>query len=366
MRRVVSIVISGLVVLSMCVVFASCGNVGNPIHDNLCSLDGVSVSVDDKPMFVIDDDVKSSMSEEQLEEKNASISSLNKAIQDRSELAGMLSADMIDGASNDYLYEGGESFFRVVGEFADENYSKAREMFPGITCDEFYHHTAVAYAVCNHDPELFETPYIDSMGTRDQWIKYFIPAFDQLMSSAFWTSYCSDRYEIDYDNDIPYEQRFSCEDLDSSITFELTMMLQMGVKKSVMEADLEKDNKISVSRKKYLAKYITNLIRDIMLDEGVKRISYDDDDYFFQIGNIISFSLMSFNSFSQDKVITTLGHMGYASVSYLGRLVQFDGDLASFAFASLLCAGIGGEDNPLVLANIQNSKWDVNDWASIR
>ena len=64
------------------------------------------------------------------------------------------------------------------------------------------------------------------------------------------------------------------------------------------------------------------------------------------------------------RKIPMLGHIGAASALYLGNLIKNNGDATSTAFASLLCAGIGGEDNPLVLANIQNSKWNVDVWAS--
>lgn len=128
MRRVVAVVISGLMVLSTCVVFTSCGEVDKSLDENACSLDGISLSVDDKPLFVIDEEAKSSMNQKQVEKKNALISSLNRVIQDRPELAGMLEANIIDGGSNDYVYEGSESFLRVVGEFADENFSKAKRM----------------------------------------------------------------------------------------------------------------------------------------------------------------------------------------------------------------------------------------------
>jgi len=209
MRRIVSIVISGVMVLSACVIFGSCGSI--PLNTS-CSLDGIVLSLDSYPTCVLDDETTSSMDEQQLDETNRIVSSFNRAIGDRPELADMLSADMIDGASNDYVYEGGESFFKAVGEFADENYSKARRMFQEITCDEFYHQSAVAYAVCNHDPDLFETPYIEFMRNSD--VKTFIPTFDQLMSSAFWTSYCSERFGFNYyDDNTSFDGSFDCEDL---------------------------------------------------------------------------------------------------------------------------------------------------------
>ena len=87
MRKVPIILLAIVVAVSMCFVFTSCGSIS-------CSLDGIVLSLDSHPTFVIDDEAKSSMSEQQLEEKNAIVSSLNRAIKDRPELADMLSAGM--------------------------------------------------------------------------------------------------------------------------------------------------------------------------------------------------------------------------------------------------------------------------------
>ena len=111
-------------------------------------------------------------------------------------------------------------------------------MFPDITCDEFCYHSAYAYAVCNHDPDLFVTPYIEFMRNID--VKTFKPSFDQLMSSAFWASYCSERFGFGcYDNNASFDGTFDCEDLDCETTFELAMMMNIAVKESVMRGDIE-------------------------------------------------------------------------------------------------------------------------------
>ncbi len=203
MRRTVAIVISGVMVLSACVIFGSYGSI--PLNTS-CSLDGITLSLDSCPTFVIDDEATSSMSEKQLEKKQSIVSSLNLAIQDRPELAGMLSADMIDGGSNDYYYEGGESFFKVLGEFADENYSKAQRMFPVVTCDEFYYSTAVGYAIANswdREPLEAENPLYDDSISKDASTERYItihPTFDEIMIHGFWAVFFNDLFKMNIDN----------------------------------------------------------------------------------------------------------------------------------------------------------------------
>ncbi len=355
MRRMISIVISGLMVVSMCAVFSSCGSTS-------CSLDSISLSLDSYPTFILDDEAMSTMSEQQLEEKNATISSLNRAIQDRPELASMLSADMIDGGSNDYVYEGGESFLKVVGEFADENYSKAQRMFPKITCDEFYYHTSYAYSACNHNPELFETPYIDSMNTENHRINYFIPTFDQLMSSAFWTSYCSVRFGIEYDDEIPFDERFECDSLDSNIIFELSMMLQMGTLKSVISGDIPIGEIIKTYpvKNKVLSNYMTTYIRKKLREYGMKNVRTDSDDFFTQLGTESFYMSSVIEDYFDVSNFIKLGHRGFSSSAYLSEFTEIRPS-PGLGYASLICAGIGGEKD-WAFEDIMATRWDVIAW----
>ena len=199
MRRAIVVIVSGLMVLLTCAVFTSCGEVDKPFHENPCSLDSVSLSVNDEPLFVLDDEAMSTMSEGQLEEMNTIVSSLNRAIGDRPELARMLSADMIDGGSNDYVYEGGDSFFRVVGEFAEENFCKAERMFPEVTCDEFYYSTAIGYVITNsrdREPLDVENPFI-RFGESDSNLKPITidPSFDEIMTHGFWVAFFNPMFD---------------------------------------------------------------------------------------------------------------------------------------------------------------------------
>ena len=67
MRRLVSALVSGLMVVSICAVFTSCGSVS-------CSLDNITLSLDSNPTFVLDEETTSSMSQEQFEEKQSIVS----------------------------------------------------------------------------------------------------------------------------------------------------------------------------------------------------------------------------------------------------------------------------------------------------
>ncbi len=360
MRRLVLVLISGLMVVSMCIAFISCGKRETLPNKNPCSLDGVTVSIDNKPTFVLDEEASGTMSEQQLEDKQAIVSSLNRAIDDRPELASMLEADMIDGGSNDYVYEGGESFFKVVGEFADENYSKARRMFPEITCDEFFYHSAYDYAVCNHNPELFETPYVEFLNYEDYSVKYFNPTFDQLMSSAFWTSYCSERFGFYYfDDNTPFDGTFDCEDLDCESTFELAMMLHMAVKESLMKGNVAV-GKYRWTSNKILSHHITTEIRSSLRDIGVSNVSLDDNDYFSQIGNVVAYA----HSILEEPTSTslTLGYLGsslryYVYMFYYRGTMNYPSDLVSSLCRLIIVGPLNGD-----FYEFEYDIWSISDW----
>ncbi len=354
LRCTIKYVLVFVIVLSTCIVFTSCANISRNIS---CSLNGIILSLDSYPTFVLDE-ATSSMNQKQLEEKNATISSLNKAIDDRPDLADMLSADMIDGDSNDYVYEGGESFFKVVGEFADENYSKARSMFPEITCDEFYYHTAYAYAVCNHNPELFEIPYIEFMRNSD--VKTFTPTFDQLMSSAFWTSYCSERFGFDYyDDNTSFDGTFDCEDLDCETTFELAMMLNMAVKKSVMRGDIE-IGEFARKSNKILSHHVSTQIRTELKEHGMNHVSIDDNDYFAQMGNVGTYLHSRIESLKISTSTILLGHLGISIMNYSYMFYTGSANYSDF-IASELCRLItsGASSKPAW----EEQGWHVGAWA---
>lgn len=359
MRKIPILFLVIVMAVSMCVVFTSC-------RSTSCSLDGIVLSLDSYPTFILDNEATSSMNEDDLEDKQAVVSSLNRAIQDRPELGDMLEADMMDGGSNDYVYEGGESFFKVVGEFADENYSKARSMFPEITYDEFYYHTAYAYAVCNHDPELFEIAYVEFLNFEDYSVKYITPTFDQLMSTAFWTSYCSDRFGIDYyDDNSSFDGTFDCENLDCETTFELAVMLQTAVKESVMRGDIEIGSVKLASGDEIISKHLTEIQRKSLYDGGMKHVSLDDSDYFSQVGNVSNMIMINVDRLTTDTLESSaLGYLGYASGMYLNRLYHGDIDLP-WTITSGLCRSISM--GPGFTGPIKNdpfgSEWCVLSWA---
>ncbi len=284
MRRVVSVTVSGLMVLSMCAVFASCGRTA-------CSLDGIVLS-------------------------------------------------------------------------ADDNFSKAREMFPEITCDEFYYHSAISYAVSNHDQELFETPYIEFMKKTD--VKIFKPTFDQLISSAFWTSYCSERFGFDYyDDNSSFDGTFDCEDLVCESTFELAMMLNMAVKESVMKGDIEIGSVKLASGDKIISQHLSKIQRNTLCDNGMKNVSLDDTDYFSQMGNVSNMIMINVYRLITDTLESSaLGYLGYASGMYLNRLYHGDIDLPWTIASGLGRSIIMGSgfieplnDDPYL------SEWNVLAWA---
>ena len=164
--------------------------------------------------------------------------------------------------------------------------------------------------MCNHDPDLFVTPYIEFMRNID--VKTFKPSFDQLMSSAFWASYCSERFDIDYDDDIPFDERFECDSLDSSISFELSMMLQISLFESISNGN------VSTNTDQKRSTYINEFINDILLGSGMIEVSRDTSDYFSQIGNTVFLTSAVVYIFTRNSEELMLGHFGAASSLYLG------------------------------------------------
>ncbi len=347
-----------MMVTTVCILFSSCTKTEKmlKVRDSECFPDGVVVLLNENHRFILADKPNLSAKKQQFE-KQTVVSSLNRAIQDRPELAGMLEANIIDSGSNDYIYEGGESFLRVVGEFVDDNYSKAISMFPEITCESFYYHCAIAYAISNHDPELFEIPYIEFLNIKNTHIKKYNPKFDHLMSFAFWTSYCSERFELSYDNDnYSFDDIFRCENLDCEITFELAMMLEISLFESIINGNVSADSNQKRST------YITEFMNDMLLGNGVIEVSSDTTDFFSQIGNSVFLTSLVVYIFTHNNNPIMLGHFGAASSLYLGWLMpKNSGGNAHINYASLICASLAGEQGSLT--DIVSSDWNVNVWA---
>jgi hypothetical protein len=335
-----------VVVLLVSTLFISCG--GGSMS---CSLDAISPSTDDigEAVFMAKGN---DSSDEKTEQTQAIVSALNNAIKDRIDLAEMLEAE----SSSD-------SFLETLQSFADTNYRKAVKMFPDMTCEEFYYCSAVGYAVAYNKNNDFQFGYDPLSG--DDKFQVYTPTPDQIMSCAFWTSYSSQRYGIDYqdedDRDVLTQDRFECENLDSDASFELRIIVQMATKESLVKGDIEIghrsgwDDSIVV-----LSLHMTNKIRDILKSSGVKRVSLDDDDYFSQIGNVSAYFGLIMKHFADGEDLEVkLGHMGAVSGVHLNALDSGDTvrgwNTASRIVADLCHANIKG--------SVAGSDYDIMIWA---
>ena len=148
MKKTLVSLLSIVLIVSSLTLFVSCG-------EKVSSLENISVNFDSHPEFILKSSV--GVSESKLEKDLVLVDVFNKVLIDFPDLSGMLDG----GGNNEFVYEGAEPFFKKLQGFAEENYPKVKSMFPDITEEKFYYHTAVAYSKANHNPEIFETPYIE-------------------------------------------------------------------------------------------------------------------------------------------------------------------------------------------------------------
>ncbi len=155
-------------------------------------LDNITLSTDSHPEFVL----KSSknMSEKQISKDERIKDALNKAITDYPELSSMLEADMIDGGSNNYIYEGSEPFFKTLNEFTDENFKKAKSMFPEITEDEFIYNAAIGYGIANKGTQIqINTEVLLDNLNGNGTTKYL--NIEESVTSSFWALYLNSYFD---------------------------------------------------------------------------------------------------------------------------------------------------------------------------
>ncbi len=190
MKMTVVYVVVFVVVLSSIFVLTSCG-------EKPRSLDNITVNYDSHPEFVL----KSSkgISDDKIKKDLALIEVFNKAMKDYPYLSHMIEADMLDGIGDSgYVYDGKDMFFKKLQEFTDENYKKAKSMFPDITEDEFIYNAAIGYGVANEEEFVFEIPE-EPLSERVIDSKMVKSSFDEMMMGGFWVSFFIDFYDVNVD-----------------------------------------------------------------------------------------------------------------------------------------------------------------------
>ena len=356
MKKKLVTLLSVILVISSFALFISCGG-------KITSLQNIEIDLNSSPKFVPGDNT---VSAKQAEKESRIINFLNKALDDYPDLTTMLEADTIDGGSNSYIYESSESFFKILQEFTDENFSKTKSMFPDITEEEFYYHSAVAYSKANHNPEIFETPYIEFQISTD--IKTFTPTFSQLMATAFWVSYTSERFDVDYGNknNLPIEKRFEIKSLDSDSSFELAMIMHIASKETIANGeDIEVGKRFGPKKEgKIISQYLVNYQRDMLREDGgVKKVSLDEDDYFFQMGNISSLIALISEHFPSKESYLLMGNLAVNSGYYMNAFDISLSRAAGLTYSSLISVSIAGQSvNFKDYYEVMLSGWSVHTW----
>ncbi len=274
-------------------------------------LENITISTDSHPEFVLKN--TDNLSEEQLKKDEKIASALNKALTDYPELSTMLEADMIDGGSNSYIYEGSEPFFKTLNEFTDENFKKAISMFTDITEDEFIYNAAIGYGISNEEKLMFEIPE-EPLTERVKETKIVKSSFDEMMVWGFWSTFFNRQ-------DIPIAKanmsEYECS-LDQILDLEVYTIVQFLFNKELV--NLLRNKSITIN-------YIQNLVfhYDSML-ESFNRIGLNIDyqytsNRFEQImfsSMMLSMIIKGYNS------VISLGHLLYSQLNYLLMINKAD------------------------------------------
>ncbi len=305
-------------------------------------LENITISTDSHPEFVLKN--TDNLSEEQLKKDEKIASALNKALTDYPELSTMLEADMIDGGSNSYIYEGSEPFFKTLNEFTNENYKKAKSMFPDITCEEFYYSVAIGYGIAKSTmieettiENIFE--YETSDGSKSPETLTIKPSFDDVMVHAFWASYFGERFEtnLSFDQTDPtvYDEIIKNNpdpDVYGQLILDTPANLEMMIKSQIMfipiaheyekwcaEKKLETRtrNIVSVGIRYGGNDVLTRPLRETLNSFGLSDKPHDLSSEFMEVGTAaMTYSLLTRDNSSKSGGGIQVGDIGWATVRY--------------------------------------------------
>ncbi len=246
---------------------------------------------------------------------------LNKALADYPDLSSMLEADLIDGGDNSYIYQGTDSFFTTLQTFSDENYNKAKSMFPEITEDEFYYSASVGYMVANKEEiNINLGNELNLYENKDSLI--LNPTFDEVMSTGFWMSFASSYFGIQLEegglifDDIenPLDTKAN---LDFMTKYQLAMRAAL-TRKNTQTIERRKDNNQKFDRvgsKSLPNNCMTEQTLKWLYEAGLHKGSYNLLDPFIEIGTGSTYLCMTTNKAQEDVSfddgIVRVGHVAW-------------------------------------------------------
>ncbi len=284
---------------------------------------------------------------------------LNKALADYPDLSSMLEADLIDGGDNSYIYQGTDSFFTTLQTFSDENYNKAKSMFPEITEDEFYYSASVGYMVANKEEiNINLGNELNLYENKDSLI--LNPTFDEVMSTGFWMSFASSYFGIQLEegglifDDIenPLDEKAN---LDFMTKYQLAMRAAL-TRKNTQTIERRKDNNQKFDRvgsKKFPNNFMTEQTLKWLYEAGLHKGSYNLLDPFIEIGTGSTYFCMTTNKAQEDVSfddgVVRIGHVAKAGADYLNTLFTKDeaGSAQPWTFSASILNGILAKYNIL-------------------
>jgi hypothetical protein len=175
-----------LVAVMLVATLVSCGG-----DRNDCSVGYITMNFEtEEPLFELakKSDLLKELSKSELEYKRDIVSGLNLAVSDRIDLASILKGEGVY-SEDGFIFV---AFLENLQSFADENYPKAKKMFPDMTCEEFYYCSAIGYAVANNGRMELVMP-ADPLGSFDKTTTY-TPSFEEVMTQGFCVTYCANKY----------------------------------------------------------------------------------------------------------------------------------------------------------------------------
>ncbi len=359
MKRSTSIALSVLLIITSFTMFISCGNGETVDNNETCSLDGISISTNEGggTLFILDE---KGLSDEILKQKKNITASLNEAISKYPNLSEVLSDDEKNQSS----------FLKTMPSFSDENFKKAQLMFPDITEEQFYYHSAIGYGIANKAVieeitigNVFD--YITNAGTENEEKSpttiTLNTSFDDVMVHAFWASYFGERFEtnLSFDQTDPtvYDEIIKNNpdpDVYGQLILDTPANLEMMIKSQIMfipiaheyekwykEEDITKKERdeFSTGIKYGGNNVLTKPLRETLNSYGLSDKPRDLSDEFMEIGTTaMTYLLLTQDNASKSGNGTQVGDMGWASarfIAFYDRSAGYDllvGEM-SFEFA---------------------------------
>ncbi len=364
MRKLVSLVVSFLIVLTIISLNVSCEKKRNSVSKSRYFY-GIVFDLDRYEGFKIMETDLQNLDVFELEEKKSIINSLNKALQDYPNLSKMLESDK---QLKVCTYRGQEAFYTKLQKFADQYYNKVKNLFPEITVSQFLYNSAIGYAIANDWEEesrefevYFENALMPNGAVLPKISSTVNPTFDEQMIHGFWVAYMAEKFDLALEP-VKTDQNTSLKPLtlDTPISINIFAKHQ-AVLQCVLESIFDEMGRID--NKNYTLESYELIYDKLKSEEIINGAKPIGSDFFIHTGlstTYISKLVVDFYSQTQPNVTPlSLGHILYSCLEYI------------YSSESQLSINVAVEICGIVAQTIQNQEhefdnpiegYDVQKW----